>query len=515
MTGHFDVIIIGAGLSGIGAARHLRESCPGRSFLILENRDAIGGTWDLFRYPGVRSDSDMFTLGYCFRPWTEAKSIADGAAILKYVRDTAEEADISSYVRFGHQVRSACWSSERARWTVEAEHGSALAVFTCRFLVSCSGYYDYDAGYTPDFPGASDFAGLVVHPQQWPERLDYEGKQVVVIGSGATAVTLVPELAKKAAHVVMLQRSPTYVVSQPSEDRLAIRLRALLPGKLAYALVRWKNILENIYVYRLSRRQPAKMRAYILDQVRGHLGKVFDIDTHFAPHYAPWDQRMCLVPDADLFRSVSDGSSSVVTEAIDRFTPAGIRLASGRELPADIVVTATGLRMKFAGGISVSVDGQQVAFPDRFTYKGMMFDGVPNFISVFGYTNASWTLKADLTSAYLCRLLNHMDRRDLVACTPTLEARLAPRPFLDLTSGYVTRGEHLLPRQGSEAPWRLHQNYLLDLLALRFGKLEDGVLRFQGARESREPAGTAATLRQTPVSSVVVPAAALTKEPVA
>ncbi len=493
MTGHFDVIVIGAGLSGVSAAHHLGRLCPGRSFLILEARNAIRGTWDLFRYPGVRSDSDMFTLGYGFRPWTEANAIGDGAAILKYVRDTAEGADVGRHVRFRYKVISASWSSAAARWTVEAEHDGAPAVFTCGFLLSCSGYYDYDAGYTPDFAGASDFAGLVVHPQHWPAGLDYAGKQVVVFGSGATAVTLVPQLAEKAAHAVMLQRSPTYVVSQPAEDRLATRLRALLPGKLAYALVRWKNILENIYVYRLARRKPAKMRAFILDQVRGHLGSEFDVDTHFAPRYAPWDQRMCLVPDADLFRSVRDGSASVVTEAIDRFTPTGIRLASGRELPADIIVTATGLRMKFAGGVSFSVDGQHVAFPGRFTYKSMMFDGVPNFASVFGYTNASWTLKADLTCAYVCRLLNHMSRRNLVACAPTLGTEAPrPRPFVDLASGYVKRGEHLMPRQGSQAPWRLHQNYLLDLLALRFGRLNDGVLRFYRAQQNRSEPGCVA-----------------------
>jgi cation diffusion facilitator CzcD-associated flavoprotein CzcO len=477
---HFDVVIVGAGLSGIGAGYHLQTQCPGKSYAILEGRSAIGGTWDLFRYPGIRSDSDMYTLGYIFKPWTQAKAIADGPAILSYVRETAAENGIDKHIRFGHMVRRASWSSSQALWTVEAEHDGATVRFTCGFLFMCSGYYDYDAGYSPEFPGIAQFGGKVVHPQHWPQDLDYSGKQVVVIGSGATAVTLVPELAKKAAHVVMLQRSPTYVVSRPAEDKFANWLRAKLPGKLAYSITRWRNVLMTMYFYGLARKKPAAVKKGILDLVRGHLGPDYDVDTHFTPRYNPWDQRLCLVPDADLFDSIKAGRSSVATDTIAGFTPGGVTLSSGREVPADIVVTATGLRMKFIGGLQVSVDGEIVDFPDRFTYKGMMYSGVPNFASAFGYTNASWTLKADLTCLYVCRLLNYMDKRGLASCTPALaDGDVLPAPFLDFTSGYVQRGLHLMPKQGSKTPWKVHQNYALDMMALRFGKVDDGVMVFK------------------------------------
>jgi monooxygenase len=477
---HFDVLIVGAGLSGIGAGYHLQAECPGKSYAILEGRSAIGGTWDLFRYPGIRSDSDMYTLGYIFKPWVQAKAIADGPAILDYVRETAVENGIDRHIRFNHRVMRAEWSSADARWTVEALHDGAPVQYTCGFLFMCSGYYDYESGYSPAFAGSDTFAGQIVHPQHWPETLDYAGKQVVVIGSGATAVTLVPELAKKAAHVVMLQRSPTYVVSRPAEDKFANWLRAKLPGKLAYSITRWRNVLMTMYFYGLARKKPAQVKKGILDLVRGHLGPDYDIDTHFTPKYNPWDQRLCLVPDADLFDSLKAGRSSVVTDTIERFTPAGIALASGRELPADVIVTATGLQMKFIGGLEVSVDGARVDFPKRYTYKGMMYSGVPNFASAFGYTNASWTLKADLTCSYVCRLLNYMDRRGLASCMPELkDGDVAPEPFLDFTSGYVQRALHLMPLQGSKTPWRVHQNYALDMMALRFGKVDDGVMVFR------------------------------------
>ena len=486
---HFDVLIVGAGLSGIGAGYHLQTETPGKTYAILEGRDAIGGTWDLFRYPGIRSDSDMYTLGYIFKPWVQAKAIADGPAILEYVRETATEHGIDRHIRFGHKVRRASWSSADASWTVEAEHDGQTVRFTCGFLLMCSGYYDYAEGHNPRFDGMEAFTGRIVHPQHWPQDLDYAGKQVVVIGSGATAVTLVPEMAKRAAHVVMLQRSPTYVVSRPAEDALANWLRRKLPGKLAYSITRWRNVLLTMYVYRLSRRKPEHLKTQILNMVRGHLGPDYDVATHFTPTYNPWDQRLCLVPDADLFDSIKAGSSSVVTDRIERFTPSGIRLASGRELPADIVVTATGLKMQFIGGLEVSVDGQEVNFHERFTYKGMMYNGVPNFASVFGYTNASWTLKADLTSAYVCRLIKHMDRNGFAYCVPELkDGDVKPEPFLDFSSGYVQRGLHLMPLQGSKAPWRVHQNYALDLMALRFGRVDDGVMAFRRAERALQAA---------------------------
>jgi cation diffusion facilitator CzcD-associated flavoprotein CzcO len=481
---HFDVLIVGAGLSGIGAGYHLQTQCKGKSYAILEGRAAIGGTWDLFRYPGIRSDSDMYTLGYIFKPWVQAKAIADGPSILSYVRETAAENGIDRHIRFNHMVRRADWSSADARWTVTAEHAGETVRFTCKFLFMCSGYYDYAEGHDPQFAGRDQFRGLVVHPQAWPEALDYAGKRVVVIGSGATAVTLVPEMARQAAHVVMLQRSPTYVVSRPAEDAFANWLRRKLPAKLAYGITRWRNVLLTMYIYQMARRQPARVKAGILKMIRDHLGPDYDIDTHFTPKYNPWDQRLCLVPDADLFDAIKDGRASVVTDTIETFTPEGLRLSSGQELPADIVVTATGLKMKFIGGLDVWVDGARVEFPKRYTYKGMMYNGVPNFASAFGYTNASWTLKADLTCLYVCRLIRHMDRIGAVSCTPELnDGDVQPEPFLDFTSGYVQRALHLMPLQGSKTPWRVHQNYALDMMALRFGKVDDGVMVFRkGAR---------------------------------
>ncbi len=480
-TDHFDVLIIGAGLSGIGAACHLAMRCPGKSVVLLEARETIGGTWDLFRYPGIRSDSDMYTLGYSFRPWTAAKSIADGPAILDYVRETASAYGVDRTIRFGHRVRQAAWSSEEARWTIDADMGAERRAvrFTCGFLYCCSGYYDYDGGYVPDFAGIERFRGRVIHPQAWPEELDYDGKRVVVIGSGATAVTLVPAMAARAGHVTMLQRSPTYVASRPAEDRFANRLRRLLPARLAYGVTRWRNVLLTTVYYILARKRPAAFKAALLKGVRAQLGPDYDVGTHFTPRYNPWDQRLCLVPDADLFRALRSGKASVMTDRIETFTETGLRLASGQVLPADIVVTATGLKLVLLAGIGLTVDGVPVDLAKSMSYKGMMFSGVPNLAAAFGYTNASWTLKADLTSAYVCRLLRHMDRHGLGECRPVADSGVASRPFLDFTSGYVQRALGQLPLQGLTRPWKLHQNYALDLVAMRFGRVKDGVMRFR------------------------------------
>ena len=490
---HFDVLLVGAGLSGIGAAWHLRRFCPGRSYAIFEGRDAIGGTWDLFRYPGIRSDSDMYTLGYSFRPWEEAKAIADGPSILRYVRATADEAGITPHIRFNHKVKTASWSSDDARWTVEVERMETgeRVVATCNWLHMCSGYYDYAQGHDPDFPGRDHFAGRIVHPQFWPEDLDYAGKRVVVIGSGATAVTIVPEMAKRAAHVVMLQRSPTYMVSRPSEDGIANALRKALPAKLAYALVRWKNVSLQLLFFKLARKRPAKVKERLLDEVRKLLPADYDVATHFTPRYNPWDQRLCLVPDADMFEALSDGSASIVTGEIETFTAAGIRLKNGESIPADIIVTATGLKLQLAGGIGFTVDGEARDLSKTLSYRGMMFSDVPNLSYSFGYTNASWTLKADLTSGYLCRLLNHMKKRGADIAVAPREPGLEEVPFLDFSSGYVQRALDILPKQGSKKPWKLYQNYALDMASLKLAPVEDKVIEFAkagAAARTEEPA---------------------------
>ena len=476
---HFDVVIVGAGLSGIGAGYHLKTACPDRSYVILEGRDAIGGTWDLFRYPGIRSDSDMYTLGYAFKPWTQAKAIADGPSILSYVRETAAEHGIDRHIRYNHSVKRASWSTDEAAWTVEAEVAGQVTRFTCNFLFLCGGYYSYEGGYTPEFAGLERFKGAFVHPQKWPKDLDYSGKRVVVIGSGATAVTLVPEMAKTAAHVTMLQRSPTYVVSRPAEDAMANWLRSKLPGKLAYDIVRWRNVLGGMYFFNLARKKPAAVKANIVKMVRDHLGPDYDVETHFTPTYNPWDQRLCLVPDADMFNEIKAGRASVVTDHIETFTETGIRLKSGQDLDADVVVSATGLVLEVWNGIQLTVDGRQIDASRTLSYKGMMYEGVPNLASSFGYTNASWTLKADLTCEYVCRVLNHMKatgRRQVVPLNEDSTVEFAP--WLDFSSGYVQRAMERFPKQGTKTPWRLNQNYALDLLSLRYAKLEDGVLRF-------------------------------------
>ncbi|MCW2951458.1 MAG: flavin-binding family monooxygenase [Conexibacter sp.] len=493
---HLDVLIVGAGLSGIGAARHLQDDCPGKSFAILEGRGASGGTWDLFRYPGIRSDSDMFTLGYAFRPWEEAKAIADGPTILRYIRDTAREHGIDRRIRFGHRVLRAAWSSTEARWTVEVERtdsGETLEL-TCGFLFGNTGYYRYDEGYTPDFEGTDRFAGQIVHPQHWPEDLDCTGKRVVVIGSGATAVTLLPALAERAAHVTMLQRSPSYVLSLPARDPVADLLRRALPARVAYPIVRWKNVLLSTLVFQLSRRAPRLMKALIRKGVEKQLPPGYDVDTHFAPRYDPWDQRLCLVPDGDLFTAIRSGRASVVTDRIETFTERGLRLASGAELEAEVVVTATGLNLLVLGGMKIAVDGREIDLSETVGYKGMMFSGVPNLAVTLGYTNASWTLKGDLVSDYVCRLLNHMDARGYRQCTPRApDPSLPTQPFIDLASGYVLRSLDALPKQGVATPWRLHQNYLRDVVMLKHGALEDKGIAFASAVSGAEPVAPAAT----------------------
>ena len=481
MPEHFDVLIVGGGLSGIGAGYHLQANCPRKTYAILEGRDAIGGTWDLFRYPGVRSDSDMFTLGYAFRPWKEAKAIADGPSILNYIRQTAADHGIDRKIRYGHRVTRAAWSSADAAWTVEAERGAARETvrFTCNFLFMCSGYYNYAQGYTPEFAGIERFAGRIVHPQKWTEDIDYADREVVVIGSGATAMTLVPELAKRARHVTMLQRSPTYVVARPAEDAIADMLRRRLPAKLAHSLVRWKNVLLGMYFFQLCRRKPAAAKKLILDGVRRALGPDYDVATHFTPRYNPWQQRLCLVPNGDLFRAIKAGSVSVVTDEIERFTETGLALKSGKALAADMIVTATGLNLQVLGGVALQVDGRPVDLARTLGYKGMMYSGVPNLASAIGYTNASWTLKCDLTCEYVCRLLNRMERKGYRQCMPINDdPSIREQPWIDFSSGYVQRSLDKFPKQGSKKPWKLYQNYALDVMSLRFGALEDAAMRY-------------------------------------
>ncbi len=483
---------MGAGLSGIGAGCHLQDNCPDKSYAILEAREASGGTWDLFRYPGIRSDSDMYTLGYSFRPWSSDQSIADGQSILDYVRKTASDYGVDEKIRYGHRVVRAEWSSDESRWTVEAERGGESVQLTCSFLLGCTGYYRYDEPYTPEFEGTERFKGRIVHPQQWTDDVDYAGKRVVVIGSGATAVTLVPAMAKQAAHVTMLQRSPSYIVSLPGEDPLAKLLRRV-SDKFAYPIVRWKNVMLTMASFQLSRRRPKIAKALLRKGVERQLPPGYDVKTHFRPRYNPWEQRLCLVPDGDLFKALSDGSASIVTDRIDSFTENGIRLESGEELEADVIVTATGLNLLPLGGMDLAVDGREVEIPKTMGYKGMMLSGVPNLAVALGYTNASWTLKCDLTCEYFCRLINHMDEHGYSQCVPERDPSVEPQPFIDFNSGYVVRAIDKFPKQGSRAPWRLYQNYARDILGLKFGPLEDGAMKFSapevGAREAvEEPA---------------------------
>jgi monooxygenase len=476
---HVDVLIIGAGLSGVGAAAQLTREHPGKSYLVLERRAASGGTWDLFRYPGIRSDSDMYTLGYRFKPWRADTALADGPSILDYVRETAREYDVESHIRYSHRVTRADWDSATARWSVEVETPEGPRRITTAFLWSCSGYYDYDEGYTPELPGVERYQGQLVHPQQWPEDLDYRGKRVVVIGSGATAVTLVPAMAESGVgHVTMLQRSPTYILSLPAVDGVARLLRRLLPERAAYVVTRWKNVGIATLVYQLSQRHPRFMRGVIRKQNSKLLPVGYDVDTHFNPRYDPWDQRLCLVPDGNLFRALQQGTAEIVTDTVDTFTETGLRLASGRELEADIVVTATGLNLMLFGGIELTVDGVKPDLREQIAYKALMLSGLPNFAFTIGYTNASWTLKADLVAEYVCRLLAHLDEHGHRSVVPVPGPEVQERPFLDFTPGYVLRSLDTLPKQGHREPWRLRQNYLHDVRTIRRGDIDDGALRF-------------------------------------
>ncbi|PSR60311.1 FAD-containing monooxygenase EthA [Nocardia sp. MDA0666] len=459
---YVDVVIVGAGLSGIGAGYRVQTELPGKSYAILEAREALGGTWDLFRYPGIRSDSDMFTLGYPFEPWRDAKSIADGPSILRYITETARRHGIDKHIRYGTKVVAAQWSSAESRWTLTVRQGDAERTLSCRFLYSCSGYYNYDQGHAPEFPGVETFSGTMVHPQFWPEDLDYAGKKVVVIGSGATAVTLVPAMAEEAERVTMLQRSPTWISAVPGRDKQADKIRELLPAGLAHRVIRTKNILFNVGFYQYCRRRPQAARKLLTGLTTRILKDEKLVAEHFTPEYNPWDQRLCAVPDADFFKAMRKGKAEVVTDHIDTFVPEGIRLKSGRVLPADIVISATGLKLLAFGGITLEVDGEPVNLSDRFVWQGTMLTGVPNFAVCIGYTNASWTLRADLTSRLVCKVIAHMDRRGYEAVVPQPQAELTEHPLLDLASGYIQRSIGDFPRQGDRHPWKVRQNYLLD-----------------------------------------------------
>jgi monooxygenase len=481
---HLDVLIVGAGISGISGAYYLSTQCPTKKIAIFEGRDSLGGTWDLFRYPGIRSDSDMYTLGFAFKPWTTDKAIADAPSIMAYLNETVDQFDLRKLIHYQRKVTHASWDSATSLWTVSYSQGpdATPQKLTCNFLYMCSGYYNYAKGHRPTFAGEADFKGQIIHPQFWPDSLDYSGKKVVVIGSGATAVTLVPAMtsgAGAAAHVTMLQRSPTYIVSAPGTDAFANWLRKMLPGKLAYGFIRWRNVLRQMIFYGIARKNPEKVKQQILDMLVPELPDKFDISTHFTPSYKPWDQRICLVPDSDLFLAIKAGKANVETDHIERFVEGGIALKSGKTLDADIIVTATGIEMQLLSGMDVVVDGEKIDFADTFSYKGMMYSGVPNLASAFGYTNASWTLKADLTAEYVCRLIMQMDKTGTRACRPLLHGTNPhPVPWLNFTSGYVTRAMDLFPKQGQVAPWKVHQNYALDLMAFRYGKIDDGTMVF-------------------------------------
>jgi cation diffusion facilitator CzcD-associated flavoprotein CzcO len=487
---HLDVIIVGAGLSGIGAAVHLGERCPTKRYAILETRPSLGGTWDLFRYPGIRSDSDMHTLGYSFKPWRAEKAIADGPAILEYMHETATENDVHRHIRFHHSLKSASWSSEDARWTLEIHRSDSEEHIrlTCNFISMCGGYFNYAEPHDPQFEGIEKFQGQVIHPQFWPKNLAYQGRRIAVIGSGATAMTLIPALAEEAAHVTMVQRSPTYVVSRPAVDRIANTLRKFLPEKMAYWLTRFKNVQLQRFMYQRTRVAPDMVKERLVGMVRDELGPDYDVEKHFTPRYNPWDQRLCLVPDGDLFESIRSGSASVVTDEIDCFTESGIALKSGEKVEADIIVTATGLKLQLLSDVEFSVDGEKVHFPDTYTYKGMMFSDVPNLVQTFGYINASWTLRSDITAEFVCRVINRMDELDTPVCVPRLREEDQSMPALpwidDFTPGYMKRMMHLFPKQSDQAPWRNTQNYTLDKKMIRNAPLEDGALLFQSRTPS-------------------------------
>lgn len=488
---HFDVLIIGAGISGISAAYYLQEQCPNKSVAILEGRHTFGGTWDLFKYPGIRSDSDMYTLGFAFHPWTSKKAIADGPSIMAYLNETLDEFDLRKYIRFNQKVVKAAWSSEEAIWTLEVQEkeGDSPIQYTCHFLSMCSGYYNYEHGYTPDFVGKEQFKGKIIHPQKWPENLKYENQKVVVIGSGATAVTIVPEIAKKAERVIMLQRSPTYMASAPAEDKLANFLNSALPHKLAYSINRWRKILLQRFGFNLARKYPKFMAKTLIGKVQKELGDDYNVEKHFTPSYNPWDQRVCLVPDSDFFDAIKSNKAEVVTDHIESFTETGILLKSGQTIDADIIVTATGLDLKLLGGIAFTVDGELVDLSKTISYKSMMYSDIPNMVVAFGYLNASWTLKCDLSNQYVCRLLNYMDEKGYQQCTPRQnDPTLELEDWVDFSSGYFRRKLHTLPKQGSKQPWQFTQNYLVDRKRIGKGEIDDGVLEFKAYNHQATPA---------------------------
>lgn len=487
MVDFTDVLIVGAGLSGIGAAVHLRMHCPSKSFAIVETRAQMGGTWDLFRYPGIRSDSDMYTLGYNFKPWTNPKAIADGGSILSYIKETATEHDLNDKVLYQHKVIKANWNAVTARWTVTLETPQGQVKRECNFLYMCSGYYNYAQGYRPDFVGEEAFRGEIVHPQHWPNDLNYTDKKIVIIGSGATAVTLLPRLAGARTHVTMLQRSPTYMGIMPSKDRIANGLRKILPSQLAYKITRWKNLTMGRFIYNWMRKKPEKAKAFLLNKIRKSMGSDYPLSPHFTPNYKPWDQRLCLVPDNDLFDSLKAGHADVVTAEIERFTADGIKLKTGEEIKADIIITATGLNLQILGGAQFSLNDKPIDFSETFSYEGMMFSGVPNMASVFGYVNASWTLRADLISQFVCRLLNHMEVKKTPICMPIAPKDMPAYPWFDFfKAGYLQRSLHQLPKQGNRDPWLNEQNYMRDRKVLPSKPLDDGVLNFSTISQAAE-----------------------------
>ena len=480
---HKDVIVVGAGISGIAAAYNLQKSCPNKSFAILEGRSALGGTWDLFKYPGIRSDSDMHTLGFRFKPWIHKKSIADASSILEYLNETVDEYGIRDKIAFNQKVTAANWLAEKSLWELNVMNEGQSISMTCNFLFLCGGYYSYDKPYMPKFPEQDRFEGQVIHPQFWDESLDYSDKKVIVIGSGATAVTLVPAIAKNAAHVTMLQRSPSYVVSAPGEDSWSQALNKIFPIRLTYFLIRWKNIFRTSLGFYLSRKYPERVKDRLINLVREELGNDYDVEKHFTPRYNPWDQRMCLVPDSDLFNSIKSGKASVVTDHIDHFTENGILVKSGEHLEADIIVTATGIELNALNDIEVSVNNEKVEPHNRLSYKGMMLSGVPNLAFSFGYVNASWTLRADLTCEYVCRLLNRMDRLGVDTCIPEEDpTAIVDDEYIDFSSGYVQRALDKLPKQGKKAPWRNYQNYLKDIFLVRIFSIKDSTLKFYNSK---------------------------------
>jgi monooxygenase len=486
MTEFVDVVVVGAGISGISAAWHLQDRCPDKSYVILERREHLGGTWDLFKYPGIRSDSEMFTLGFRFKPWTSEKAIADGPSIMNYLKETVAEYGIDKHIRYSQKVVSADWSDEDNRWTVRIEADGEVREISCAFLLACSGYYNYDEGYTPEFAGRDDFEGTIIHPQHWPQDLDYAGKKIVIIGSGATAITLIPALANSGAgKVTMLQRSPTYIGTLPEIDPFTVRMNKALPEKPAYVVNRWKNIVFQSGQYQISRRFPNFMRKTLMTMAKRRLPEGYDVEKHFGPRYNPWDERLCLAPNGDLFRTIKKGKADVVTDTIERFTKTGIKLTSGQELEADIIVTATGLNLQLFGGAEILRNGQTVDLHDTMAYKGMMLTHMPNMAFTIGYTNASWTLKADLVSEFACRVLNYMDDNGFDRVEPQHPGNsVDERPLMEFTPGYVLRALDYLPKAGHVSPWRLKQNYLLDLNLIRRGKVDDEELLFTKHRAS-------------------------------